>query len=202
MGVKSTVFKKQFPYIIGGILFLCLVCCVCAAVVALAVYLIPVSERSDISSSPKPGVDELPEPATQGEQAPDFELESYTGRIVHLSETIGNPVLVNFWSLSCSPCVEEMPLFQEVTERYAGTLVILTVNSSDDQTEIADFMAENEYTFEVLMDPRSRVMNIYGVSMIPMTYFLDPESVIQAIHIGTLTAWGIENKFPLIGLDQ
>src|SRR5688500_14694240 len=41
--------------------------------------------------------------------APDFELPDMNGTPVKLSSFRGKTVVVNFWTKTCKPCLEEMP---------------------------------------------------------------------------------------------
>src|SRR5690606_34830923 len=41
--------------------------------------------------------------------APDFELPELKGGKVRLSSFRGKTVIVNFWTKTCQPCLEEMP---------------------------------------------------------------------------------------------
>ncbi len=49
-------------------------------------------------------------------------------RYLEQSET---PVVINFWATFCKPCVEEIPWFQEIAEKYKGQKVKLLLVSLD-----------------------------------------------------------------------
>jgi cytochrome c biogenesis protein CcmG, thiol:disulfide interchange protein DsbE len=61
----------------------------------------------------------------------DFELVTFTGETVQLSQFRGQPVVINFWGTWCPPCKNEMPLLQSAYEAYQPELVILAVNVND-----------------------------------------------------------------------
>src|SRR5210317_631483 len=68
-----------------------------------------------------------------GSPAPDFTLKSRGGANLRLSEEIGNVVMVNFWATWCGPCRQEMPMLDEIYERYQGAgFQLLGVNIDDD----------------------------------------------------------------------
>ena len=50
--------------------------------------------------------------------APNFTLKSLTGKNLKLSEMTGNVVLINFWASWCGPCLQEMPLLNEIHKKY------------------------------------------------------------------------------------
>ena len=55
-----------------------------------------------------------PNYAAQNRLAPDFELESLAGGKVSLSQYRGKVVILNFWTKTCPPCLEEMPSLVEL----------------------------------------------------------------------------------------
>ena len=61
-----------------------------------------------------------------GNVAPDFALADLDGNPVRLADLRGQPVILNFWSSYCGPCVEEFPLLREAAERHAddGLIVV------------------------------------------------------------------------------
>src|SRR5262245_31919385 len=46
--------------------------------------------------------------------APDFELRDQHGKLWKLSEHRGKTVVMNFWTITCGPCVEEMPSLEQL----------------------------------------------------------------------------------------
>jgi thiol-disulfide isomerase/thioredoxin len=46
--------------------------------------------------------------------APDFELGNLKGQRVRLSSYRGRVVILNFWTKTCKPCLEEMPSLSDL----------------------------------------------------------------------------------------
>ena len=69
----------------------------------------------------------------EGQTAPDFALKSSTGENLRLSEYRGDVVMINFWATWCGPCRQEMPLLDELYNRYQRVgFNLLGVNIDDD----------------------------------------------------------------------
>ena len=104
----------------------------------------------------------------------DFTLEDLNGSKVSLSKLKGKKVYLNFWATWCPPCKEEMPdlekLYQETKD---SDLVILAVNVGEDKKTVQDFITKNKYNFPVLLDVKGEVSQLYQVSGIPTSYFID-----------------------------
>lgn len=42
-------------------------------------------------------------------QAPDFELQTLTGKVITSHELKGKIILLDFWDTRCGPCIQLMP---------------------------------------------------------------------------------------------
>lgn len=135
------------------------------------------------NSSANGGPEAAPE---KGSLAPDFALELISGESVTLSDYQGKVVLLNFWAVWCPPCRQEMPSFQSIHERYGDEIVILGINAGDSRADAASFVQEFGLTFDILLDSRSEVEFLYRVRGLPTTFLIDPQGVIQILHIGYL----------------
>lgn len=110
----------------------------------------------------------------------DFELEDLNGNKITLSELKGKKVFLNFWATWCPPCKTEMPdiekLYQETKD---SDVVILAVNVGEDKKTVQDFITKNNYTFTVLLDTTGEVSQLYQVTGIPTSYFIDTEGYLD-----------------------
>lgn len=114
--------------------------------------------------------------------APDFELRDRQGRMHTLRELRGKAVVLNFWSVDCPPCVEEMPSLRRLSEisRAHENFAVVTVSVDASWDAVSRLFPEGDQTL-VLFDPqRTVVTERYGTSMFPETYFIDAEGNIRA----------------------
>lgn len=143
------------------------------------------TDRYEISSAETVGVP-APAPVTgaiSGEQAGntlseddsiDFTLSDLNGDPVSLSDYRGKVVYVNFWATWCKWCKKEMPDMEAIHQAYSGLgLVILAVSVGEEMEKVAQFIEENQYTFQTLLDPDKAVAQAYGVKPIPVSIFID-----------------------------
>lgn len=123
--------------------------------------------------------------ALTGQPAPDFALRSLGDSNLRLSEHLGEVVLLNFWATWCGPCRQEMPLLDELYNKYrrAG-LVLLSVNL-DNETDRAAEMAETlKISYPVLLDARKEVSRAYQVGTMPVTVLIDREGIVRYVSEG------------------
>ncbi len=135
-----------------------------------------------------------------GSPAPDFQLASISGDTIRLSDLKGHPVMVNFWATWCAPCIIEMPIIQARYESYSPKLVVLAVNAGESQQDVRTFAGDLGLTFDVLLDPRNNVQDLYRVQAIPTSFFLDSDGIILAQHIGVLSEDIIDGYLEMVGV--
>lgn len=89
----------------------------------------------------------------------DFNLLSLsTGKRVSLADLNGeerNVLILSFFNTSCEPCLKEIPHLQKIQEKYATKALKIYLISIDTVTSdrIKEFIAKNNVTLPVLMDP-------------------------------------------------
>ena len=132
------------------------------------------------------------ETEAQGSEAPDFTVYDLEGNAHKLSDFRGKPVLLNFWASWCGPCQMEMPDFQKFYESHGDKVNFVIVNLTDGQQETVEsasaFLEEKGYTFPVYYDTDIDAAMKYGVSAVPVSYFIDAEGNFVAWAQGALTA--------------
>jgi cytochrome c biogenesis protein CcmG/thiol:disulfide interchange protein DsbE len=121
-----------------------------------------------------------------GAAAPAFRLASLEGDVYDLRELRGKPVLLNFWSTWCPPCMEEHPLFTAAAERYSGRVHFLGVIYQDDPEKIRAFGSRYGAWGPSLIDPNGEVAIAYGVFGPPETFFIDANGKIVDKVIGAV----------------
>jgi thiol-disulfide isomerase/thioredoxin len=128
-----------------------------------------------------------PDYAARNRTAPDFELPKLGGGTAKLSSYRGKIVILNFWTKTCRPCLEEMPSIASLGKALAphGDMALLTI-STDDTLEDAretlkSVLGGAEPPFVVMIDPDSKVVaEKFGTKLYPETWFIDRSGVIRA----------------------
>jgi len=129
-----------------------------------------------------------------GQEAPDFALKSAGGANMRLSEHRGNVVMINFWATWCGPCRQEMPLLDSIYKQYKDkNFTLLGVNVEPDPKLANDWLKKQPVSFPVLYDVKSDVSNLYKVSGMPSTVFVDKKGNVRVIHRGYKP--GDENEY-------
>ena len=120
--------------------------------------------------------------------APDFALRDHRGKMWRLRDHRGKVVVLNFWSITCPPCLEEMPSLDELTRIVAAEkdIEVVTVSIDKGWESVRSLFAQ-EPSFKVLFDPERKVVSgRFGTKLFPETWIIDPEGVIRFRFDGPL----------------
>ena len=143
-----------------------------------------------------------------GTAAPNFTLPIYGGGdgggSIDLHTLRGHPVIVNFWSESCPPCLSEIPYLQQIYTQYGGPgkFALLGIDQADPKEDIAPFGARYNLSYPLLFDKGGEVNAAYGVIPIPTTYFIDTNGIIRSVFVTQLTAHSMQQGLASVGIHM
>jgi cytochrome c biogenesis protein CcmG/thiol:disulfide interchange protein DsbE len=141
-----------------------------------------------------------------GRAAPLFSLPVQGGRagarMVDLRSLHGRPVVINFWSESCQPCLSEVPYLREIYARPGApqAFSLLGINIGDPREDIARFGNTYHVNYPLLFDTASQVDRAYGITSLPITYFLDSNGVVRFVEAQELTPETMQQGLDAIGV--
>jgi peroxiredoxin len=113
--------------------------------------------------------------------APDFTLPDKDGKPWTLSKQRGKTIVLNFWSITCQPCVEEMPSLIELDElsRRQGGIELVAITTDKTWREVSALFPPHT-RMKILFDPERKVVrDLFGSKLYPETWVIDPRGVIR-----------------------
>lgn len=126
-------------------------------------------------------------PAAQPQAAPPLELLDAAGNPVRLQAHRGKVILINFWATWCPPCIHEMPMMDALyRSRRDQSFDIWAVNMRERQKDVADFMAQKDFRFPVMLDLEGTAVSRYDIRGLPSTYLIDCTGNLLGHVIGIL----------------
>jgi peroxiredoxin len=128
-------------------------------------------------------------PLATPSNAPPARFTLLDGSTQALDQLRGRPVLVAFWSLSCPPCLEEVPdLARLYLETQPKNLALIAVAAPyDPPVRVRAFVETNAIPYAVALDSDALVARAFdGVPYLPAAFLIDPEGRIVLRHTGRL----------------
>jgi len=117
---------------------------------------------------------------------PDFELHDLDGRVHRSRDWAGKVIVLNFWTKTCGPCLEEMPAFAQLAKvlHARPDVVVAAVSTDDEPREVRDTLKSilrESPVFESLIDPESKVvLGKFGTDLFPETWIIDQHGIVRA----------------------
>ena len=131
-------------------------------------------------------------------QLPSVTLKSIDGATVQ-SETLNNdgkPFIIDFFATWCKPCNRELSAIAEVYDEWqeeTGVKIIaVSIDQGQNINKVKPLVDQNEWEYDVLLDPNSDLLKALGGQMIPFVVVVDGEGNIVAKHSGYTD--GAENE--------
>ncbi len=113
--------------------------------------------------------------------APDFTLPEQSGGEWKLSDQRGKVVVMNFWTVTCRPCIQEMPtieLLADITKDW-GDVEVVTVSTDRNWAEVEAIIPKNSRITSLLDAERKVVTDGFGTKLFPETWIIDKRGLVR-----------------------
>lgn len=118
----------------------------------------------------------------------DFTVMAADGSEIKLSDVLKKKdlVVLNFWYTTCSWCLEEFPIMEEVYQEYKDNVEIIALNPMEDNSAVKPFQEQHQLSFPMAACPSSW-SNTFGIQGYPTSVFIDRYGVICLVEAGAIT---------------
>jgi len=108
------------------------------------------------------------------------------GGKIDLGALQGKVVLVDIWASWCAPCMEEMPLLDEMAGRLKQKGVqIIAVSVDEDKDSAQTFLSSRpSWSLTVAHDPKGKLPDALQPGKMPSSYVVDAEGIIRYVNEG------------------
>ena len=123
-------------------------------------------------------------------QLPAVTLKTIDGSTVSC-DTLNNggkPFIIDFFATWCKPCNRELSAIAEVYDEWqeeTGVKIFaMSIDQGQNINKVKPLVDQNEWEYDVLLDPNSDLLKALGGQMIPFVVVLDGNCNIVAKHSG------------------
>ncbi len=143
---------------------------------------------SGTANAAEPLKDLFVAPEAERQEAPGFEIENLAGGNTGLEDYRGKIVLLNFWATWCMPCRAEMPGMEIIWQKYEEQGLVIAAISVDEGSRgrIETFSKLLDLSFPILLDPESKVSDLYKVSNMPTSFLIDRDGKVISRIVGSM----------------
>jgi thiol-disulfide isomerase/thioredoxin len=102
--------------------------------------------------------------------------------------------VLNFWSISCYWCRQQLPYLENVAQESEGEIKVIAVNIVDNAASVQNFFGDYEPAMIIALDKNREAFVDYCLAYsnprgyIPFTLFVDSEGLVQYVKIGAFSS--------------
>lgn len=116
---------------------------------------------------------------------PEITLQDFDGKRITAADLRGNILVLDFWATWCAPCIKEIPIFNQLQEKYAAkrVKVIGVTMASGPAEEVKPFTVRHNMRYSILIgdDEQSYDFNVFAF---PTTFVVTRDLKIYKKYIG------------------
>lgn len=127
--------------------------------------------------------------------APKIEIKNWINNPNGIPVLKGRPIVLEFWATWCGPCVEAIPHFNQLTEKYKNQITFIAVSSFDKKNTIEKFLLKKNIKSFIAIDDNKFLSNAFKVQNIPVTIIIDRNGKLRWRGITTELNEDVLNKF-------
>lgn len=124
----------------------------------------------------------------EGDPFPHFTGVDMAGGAVDTKSHKGKVLLIDFWSIYCSSCIQEMPYIVALYGKYKekGLQVLGIDLDVYGPARVKKFIDGLDFKipYPTIIDAKMEIKNKLGVSMLPTVIVADPAGVVRVFHVG------------------
>ena len=121
----------------------------------------------------------------RGKQLPDFQLTDINGNTVSSKNLLGKYVHINFWSVTCAPCIAEFPELNELKEKFQDKDWVFLAFAPEDQQKVQTILSKHPLNYTVIPGAK-QYYDLLGIDGYPKNFFVDKTGTITQITNGTI----------------
>ncbi len=124
----------------------------------------------------------------KGTTAPVFTLPSAasSGDISN-RDLYGKTTLIDFFSTTCTACIEQTPTLVSFWHSHRSTLNVLGIDEGNSASAVRSFAHKFEAGYLLALDPGAAVAIQYGIVALPTDILISPSGRVITLHVGAVS---------------
>ena len=112
-----------------------------------------------------------------------FKLTDLDGKRWNSKDLKGKVVVINFWFIGCKPCIQEMPLLNELVTAYKDSNIVFLAPALDKEEQVKKFLIKYKFDYNIIPSSGDYVDEL-GIENFPTHFVIDKQGIIRQVFIG------------------
>jgi len=109
---------------------------------------------------------------------------------------LNKPLLINFWATWCSPCEQELPIINKLSQKFNNiTFVGLVIDSNKEDINFIKNKLNINY---IIYETTSSTVKKWHAELLPTTYLIDSQGKIAWAHAGLIQEKELEKALKML----
>ena len=127
-----------------------------------------------------------------GKMLPEFSLKNLKGRLIHSSELIGKPTVINMWFTTCPPCIAEIPDLNKIKLANSNSEVQFIAITYESANKVNKFLETKQFNFQHIINAKDYCEKF--TNQYPINIFVNKKGVINHIEGGMPMIYDAKEK--------
>lgn len=127
--------------------------------------------------------------ATQKKSYPafNFSLNDIKGNKATLSDFKGKIIILNFWASWDKKSTDFLDVLEELKKQNLPLVEVLAIDNLEDPKTVNAFLERGNLSIPILLDKDGSVGDKYKIGILPVSFFIDKNGLVQESYIGVLS---------------
>ena len=121
---------------------------------------------------------------------PDFELTDINGYTIKSSDLKHRILAIDFWSITCPPCIAEMPTLNKLADSLKNKVTFLAFAPLDTKEELQHFLLKHKFNYKIIPNSSDFAKSL-GLNSYPTNFVVDRQgrivSILEGIDLDSTT---------------
>lgn len=118
-----------------------------------------------------------------GKPLTPFKIPGLDYKVWESDQLRGRVLVMNFWFTTCSPCIREMPVLNELAAGYSVKNVIFLAPAPEKAFQIRKFLKKNKFSYNIIPGAGDYI-HAMQIQNFPTHFIIDKNGIIRQVFIG------------------
>ncbi|MDD3721910.1 MAG: TlpA disulfide reductase family protein [Lutibacter sp.] len=115
-------------------------------------------------------------------ELPSQILYTIDNKEISLKDFKGKPTALNFWFITCKPCIDEMPVLNQIMKKYSDKVNFISI-TFENKENVKLFLNTHQFDYLTIVGAEGFIDQL-GIQAFPKNIFIDKNGIVRKIRDG------------------